>query len=187
MADLKNKFLVGMEEQHGILEADFPNWSYAGGDHFPRDRELLPRDRHARTFEMLFPGREYPEHTSSCPCGQTVHYNCYIKPKNEKFDHDTRLVAVGSCCVEKFMGESCTRKCAQCGGHNARRTSAKCKACTDVYCSRINCRTKRYKSNELCYCCKYPGNGSCKDCKRPVKGNYQRCYTCSQKFFNKLR
>ena len=176
-----------MKTIHNIEESDFPKWKYAGGDHWPRERELLPRDRHARTFEQLFPGRDYPDHVDACACGKEIKFNCYLKPQHEKFDNNTTLIAVGSCCIEKFIGEKSTRKCTQCGGHNARRTSSKCMKCTDVYCSRINCRTKRYKSCELCYCCKYPGNGICKDCSKPVKGNYQRCYTCSQQFFKKLR
>lgn len=183
MATLKNKFIEGMLAQHSIRECDFPRYKYAGGDHYPRERELQSKDRHARTFALLFPGREYDDAVERCPCGKDIQYNCYIKHEDAEYNNSTELIAVGSCCIEKFMGESCTRKCVQCGLHNSRRKSAKCRACTDVYCCRTNCRTKRYKSNELCYTCKYPGNGVCKDCGKAVKGNYQRCYTCNKKFF----
>lgn len=111
------------------------NYSYAGGTH----------EKDFRYFQLLYPGKAFPDHRDHCVCGHRLKWNCYIT--NGKREYDSIMV-VGKCCITAFM-KHCRRTCEVCNNPHQRRKTNICTSCERSSKRCIGCGHESLTNNKI--------------------------------------
>ena len=131
--EFTQKFIQGLAA-HGLTYEDVKqNWKYAGGD----------TGRHSNYYDMAFSHLQEPEYTDRCVCDHVIQENCYITD-------GTDMIAIGNCCIKKFMNKS-GRTCDKCGEPHKNRVVNRCNICRQ---------------------------GCCDSCGKNINSEYKKCYEC---------
>lgn len=103
------KFFLNLNDIYGIDKEEILEYEWVGG-HYPAIDDEIPlintdeAIRQARRFVKIFPKRDFPAYECECLCETPIKNNAYIA-KNR--DYDT-IIAIGSCCVRKFITNKMT-------------------------------------------------------------------------------
>jgi len=173
---LSIKFWEGLKEKYNLTFEDIKNegWAYAGGNiegrHFNYLTTLLCENKNLLQ----------PPHSRKCVCDHDISYNCYIADKAK-----TKMIVVGSCCINSFMPEGKKgRTCGECGKPHRNMKDNVCKECRSkkkVKICLICGKTHRNRNINKCNDCKL----ICSRCKTvisryPYNKNYETCLRCER-------
>ena len=131
--NIKQRFINGLWENERIkYDKTFMNtWKYCGGDGNSRngmENTIFKQNSHLNYWIILFGGRAFPETKSHCVCNHWIVEQCYIT--NDMNNMDGRLIVIGNCCIQKFLGEENKgRTCKECGAAHKNRKDSFCKNC----------------------------------------------------------
>src|SRR5690606_38727443 len=103
--------------------------------------------------KMNFKACEWPEHKDSCICDTDIVYNHFVT--NRARD---RVIVVGKCCIDKFLGPN-RKRCEVCYEPHRNRKRNLCGECIKKYDTCIDCHENlewgdRYRAEGLCLGCK---------------------------------
>jgi len=174
---LSKKFWEGLEEKHNLTYEDIieQGWAYAGGTIFGRHLNYL------KTILKENINLQQPPHLEKCVCDHDICYNCYIVDKAK-----TRMIVIGSCCINSFMPEGKKgRTCGVCGESHRNRKDNMCKECRNkivpkkVKTCEICGKSHRNRKVNKCNDCKH----ICSRCKTYITSRfgyekYERCRSC---------
>ena len=159
---LTQKFIKGLAA-YGLTYDDVKqNWKYAGGD----------TGHHSNYYYMAFSHLQQPEHTDRCVCDHVMQENCYTTD-------GTDMIAVGNCCIKKFVNQS-GRTCDKCGEPHKNRKVNRCNLCREEYGDRTyKCdKCGEPHTNRFVNRCESCRRGCCDSCDCPINPNYRECYSC---------
>lgn len=114
------------------LEVDefIKNFKYTGGDgrrygtHNDHVKDMKA-NRHLNYWNMTRNYEIHPPHKEYCICKTPIMENCYAVDKRDK----EKLVCLGNCCIERFLGDSAKRTCERCDEPHRNRKDNFCKEC----------------------------------------------------------
>jgi hypothetical protein len=114
------------------LEVDefIKNFKYTGGDgrrygtHNDHVKDMKA-NRHLNYWNMTRNYEIHPPHKEYCICRTPIMENCYAVDKRDK----EKLVCLGNCCIERFLGDSAKRTCERCDEPHRNRKDNFCKEC----------------------------------------------------------
>jgi hypothetical protein len=105
------------------------NFKYTGGDGrrygTHDDYEKNRRANRHYNYWMMTRNQLFPPHKEYCICKTPIMENCYAVDKRDK----EKLVCLGNCCIERFLGDSAKRTCERCEKPHRNRKDNFCKEC----------------------------------------------------------
>ena len=114
------------------LEVDefINNFKYTGGDgnrqgqHYDEEKEFKA-NRHYNYWMMKRRGEKFPPPKGYCICETRINENCYAVDKRD----NKKIVCLGNCCIERFLGDNAKRTCERCEKPHRNRKDDFCKEC----------------------------------------------------------
>jgi hypothetical protein len=106
------------------------NFKYTGGDgrrygtHDDREKDKRA-NRHLNYWNITRNNEIHPLHKKYCICKTFIIENCYAVDKRDK----EKLVCLGNCCIERFLGDNAKRTCERCEKPHRNRKDNFCKEC----------------------------------------------------------
>ena len=134
---LHARFIEGLKKYNLAFE-EMANWKYCGGDYAS----------HLKYFQLLYPGKELPDHVDRCVCDHEIVRNGYITDGNQ-------ILVLGSCCINRFITHS-SRTCELCNKPHKNRNVNLCNTCKVGHC--YNCKKSCNPKFKTCYTCNMKDN-----------------------------
>ena len=146
---ISTKFLNGLWRHEGLKHDDLNDWQYGGGDY----REYDGYKAHAEFKRQFILACPWPEYKTSCVCDTVIIYNHFVA--NRARD---RVIVVGKCCIDKFLGPN-RKRCEVCYNPHRKRGRNLCDACIKKHGVCSDCHENlewgdRYRDEGLCVPCK---------------------------------